>query len=217
MKITVIGASGMVGHRVVHEAASRGHNVIGVSRGRAPQTTLASVHWVTADAGEKDSLRSLFADADTAILAVRAEPGAEANLARMTTSVLDAAAASGTRVLVIGGAGPLRTPHDHDLLVADDPRYVPPQVRAVAAASIGQLHACRRHPDADWTYLSPPALLAPGERTGRYRRGTQTLLIDPTGISRISAEDLAVAVLDEIELPSRHHHLTVASAPLPPE
>ncbi|WP_416382691.1 MULTISPECIES: hypothetical protein [Nocardia] len=78
-----------------------------------------------------------------------------------------------------------------------------------ALASLTQLRVCEPHP-ARWTYLSPPALLEPGERTGRYRRGTTTLLLDADGRSRISAEDLAVAVLDELENPGGDRHFTVA-------
>ncbi|MFJ3528324.1 NmrA family NAD(P)-binding protein [Streptomyces sp. NPDC090132] len=47
-------------------------------------------------------------------------------------------------------------------------------------------------------------------RTGTYRRGTTTLLTEPDGTSRISAEDLAVAALDEIEHPRGERHFTVA-------
>ncbi|MDR3082156.1 MAG: hypothetical protein LBV60_14735, partial [Streptomyces sp.] len=96
-----------------------------------------------------------------------------------------------------------------DLLVADNPAYVPAEWRAVAAAGIAQLRICHAHAGGDWVYLSPPALLEPGERTGRYRRGTDTLLTGADGQSWISAEDLAVAVVDELESPGPDHHITV--------
>jgi putative NADH-flavin reductase len=103
----------------------------------------------------------------------------------------------------------LRSPGDRDLLVADNPAYVPAEIKAVAAAGIAQLRTCQSHADADRVYLSPPALLEPGERTGRYRRGTDTLLIGADGRSWISAEDLAVAVLDELETPGPDSLITV--------
>ena len=43
--------------------------------------------------------------------------------------------------------------------------------------------------------------IAPGERTGRFRIGGDQPVMDAEGRSRISAEDAAVAVLDEVELP----------------
>jgi uncharacterized protein len=56
----------------------------------------------------------------------------------------------------------------------------------------------------DWAYLSPAALLEPGERTGTYQLGTDELLADAEGNSTISMEDLAVTLLEEVERP-RHH------------
>jgi len=53
--------------------------------------------------------------------------------------------------------------------------------------------------DLDWTYISPPALIQPGQRTGHYRRGENQLLTDANGKSEISAEDYAVGLIDELE------------------
>ncbi|MFD8724650.1 hypothetical protein ACFV2H_43510 [Streptomyces sp. NPDC059629] len=110
--------------------------------------------------------------------------------------------------MVAGGAAPLELPGRPCSLALDSPVRTVPAYCAVAAASAAQLEACRTHP-ADWTYLSPPALLEPGIRTGGYRRGTTTLLTTPDGASRVSVEDLAVAVLDELEIPGRDKHFTV--------
>lgn len=88
-------------------------------------------------------------------------------------------------------------------------RSSPAAWRAFADASTDQLRACERHADAAWSYLSPPALLEPGRRTGNYRRGTTTLLVGPDGTSRITAEDLAVAAVDELERPGTDRHFTV--------
>lgn len=149
------------------------------------------------------------ATADAVVLTVRTVPADEEFLVAATRTVLDAAARLGIRVLVIGGAGALRSPGAPDLPVADNPVYVAAEYRAVAAVGVAQLRTCVAHSGADWVYLSPPALLEPGARTGRYRRGTDTLLLGPDGESRISAEDLAVAVLDELESPGAERHFTV--------
>jgi putative NADH-flavin reductase len=52
-----------------------------------------------------------------------------------------------------------------------------------------------------WTFISPPALIAPGTRTGTFRVGKDSLLVDADGKSHISAEDYAIALLDEAESP----------------
>jgi uncharacterized protein len=56
-------------------------------------------------------------------------------------------------------------------------------------------------PELSWTFLSPSATIAPGERTGQFRLGTDQLLKDAKGESWISVEDYAVAMLNELEKP----------------
>jgi hypothetical protein len=204
VKIAVIGATGMVGSRVVAEALARGHDVTAVSR---RPTTTTGVHVVQGDATDRELMDELLSGVDSAVLATRPQPGDESAVGPNTTTLLDAALATQTRILVVGGAAPLRSP-DSPILVLDDSRYVPTHIRPIAAASARQFEVCRSHP-ADWVYLSPPALLEPGERTGTYRRGRDVLLTDQDGASRISAEDLAVAVLDELAEPGPDRHFTV--------
>ncbi|SHI19291.1 NAD(P)-dependent oxidoreductase [Streptomyces sp. 3214.6] len=225
MTIAVLGATGMVGSRVVAEARARGHRVQALSR--KPAREDPAVTPVAVDARDPRAVREALSrlavhalekgegDAvDAVVLTVRTEPVDQEFLVGVTRTVLDSAARLGTRVLVVGGAGALRSPDDPDLLVADNPAYVPAELKAVAAAGMAQLRTCQAHPDADWVYVSPPALLEPGERTGRYLRGTDTLLTAADGRSWISAEDLAVAVLDELETPAPgpDRHITVVHA-----
>lgn len=210
MKIAVIGATGMAGSRIAAEAAQRGHTVSGFSRsGGSDNRAPDEVASFTADATDPEAMGGIAAQHDVIVLATRPAPGTEDDVSSLVTTVLDAALTFGRRVVVIGGAGPLQSP-DSDQLVIDDPRFVPRQWRTIAQASVDQFNACATHP-ADWTYLSPPALFGPGTRTGNYRRGGNQILIDLNGESRISAEDLAIAALDEIEKPEPgSRHFTVA-------
>ncbi|MEU6301819.1 NAD(P)-dependent oxidoreductase [Streptomyces chartreusis] len=263
MTIAVLGATGMVGSRVIAEAVARGHRVLALSRkpgGGDPNVTPIAV-----DVGDPEAVGEALAGAtvtgatatgatvagatatgvtatgvtatgatatgvtatgvtatgttpprppDAVVLSVRTFPADREFLVGATRTVLDAAARLGTRVLVVGGADALRSPGDPDLPVADNRAYVPDEYRAVALAGTAQLRTCEAHADADWVYLSPPAELEPGERTGRYRRGTDTLLTaSDDGRSWISAEDLAVAVVDEVENPGTERHITVVHRP----
>ena len=88
-------------------------------------------------------------------------------------------------------------------LVVDDPRFVPASIRGVAQACVDQLDVLRENSTVDWTYFSPSAELTAGRRTRRFRTGTDELIVDSDGTSRISLEDVAVAVMDEAEQP-RH-------------
>ncbi|MFJ9089808.1 NAD(P)-dependent oxidoreductase [Streptomyces sp. NPDC102384] len=213
MNITVLGATGMVGSRLVTEAALRRHHVVAASR-RPLETTNPGITSIAVDANTAGqhgvALDTALDKADAAVLAIRPAPGQEDSIAPLTSAVLDATARAGIRLLVVGGAGPLKSPGRPGRLVIDDPDHVPTQWRAIAGASTTQLRTCDEHENTNWTYLSPPAVLEPGTRTGSYRRGTTTLLTDPDGTSRISVEDLAIAVLDELERPSGERHFTVA-------
>ncbi|WP_328392137.1 NAD(P)-dependent oxidoreductase [Nocardia sp. NBC_00416] len=208
MRIAVVGAAGMVGSRVVTEAVGRGHELVAVFRAGAPAALPLGVTAVAGDANDPGRMSELFAGADAVVAATRPAPGSEHAVPETATALLDAASASGARILMVGGAAPLRNPDRPDLLVLDSPEYVPESIRPIAAASVAQWEACRAHP-ADWVYLSPSAVLEPGIRTGKYRRGTTTLLVDADGASRISAEDLAVAIVDELESPGGSRNFTV--------
>lgn len=198
MRIAVVGATGMAGRAVVREATRRGHEVRGISRSTGTDVL-------------RDEVTLALAGSDAVVLSVRFPPGSEHLVGPATARVLDAAERVGVRVLVIGGAAPLESPAGG--LVVDDPRFVPPQWRTVALASLEQLRVCREHPWQRWTYLSPSAVFDDGEPTGGYRRGQTRLLVDAEGASRVSASDLALAVLDELETPGADRHLTVASLP----
>ena len=77
----------------------------------------------------------------------------------------------------------------------------PEVAKAEANAGARKLAQLRQTSNLDWTFLSPSALFTPGERTGKYRVGTEELLVDAEGKSRISQEDYAIALLDEVENP----------------
>ncbi|MEU2174805.1 NAD(P)H-binding protein [Nocardia sp. NPDC019219] len=208
MKIAVVGANGMVGSRVIAEAVRRGHEIVAVFRRRPPTPLPPGISAVEGDANDADRMSELFDGVDAIVAATRPASGQEHTVTATTTTLLDAARTTRSRILVVGGAAPLQASEHSDRLVLDSPEYVPEAVRPIAAASVAQWESCRAHP-ANWVYLSPPALLEPGQRTGKYRRGATTLIISADGSSRISAEDLAVAVLDELESPGESRHFTV--------
>ncbi len=197
MRITVFGAAGGVGRQVVAEAHRRGHDVTAVSR--RPAAGL-----VRGDAGNVEDVVILSGGRDLVIGATRPAPGSERELVTTTRALLAGLARTGTRLLLVGGAATLTVPGTGGGTVLDDPALCPPAWHPIARASALQLAVCRAATHVDWAYLSPPALLVPGERTGRYRLGADELLIDREGRSTISTADLAVALLDEAERPQHH-------------
>ncbi|MEV5380734.1 NAD(P)-dependent oxidoreductase [Streptomyces nondiastaticus] len=211
MRITVFGAAGNVGSRVVAEALSRGHHVTAVVRDAARFPELpAAAEARTGDASNPDDVARLSAGQDLVIGATRPAPGSERQLVAATEGLLAGLARTGVRLLLVGGAGSLTLPGTEGTTVIDGPGF-PADWRPIALACNDQLAACRADQEVDWAYLSPAALLEPGERTGRYRLGKDELLVDAEGVSAISMEDLSVALLDEAERPAHHRaRFTVA-------
>jgi putative NADH-flavin reductase len=195
MRITVFGATGNVGSRVVTEARSRGHEVTAVTRRPTPGTR-------TGDAADIDDVIALSAGQDLVISATRPGSGRESELVTTTRTLLAGLGRTGVRLLLVGGSATLTDPGT-GIRTVDAPDY-PAAWRPIGLACADQLDVCRADTGADWAYASPPALIEPGNRTGRYRLGADELVVDADGISAISMEDFAVALLDEAERPKHH-------------
>jgi len=199
MKIALLGAGGMIGSRIAAEALSRGHEVTAVVR---TPGKLAAKHTrlkeVQGDALSATSIARAIASQDAVISAISAPEQQE--LLRATAAQIEAVKQAGVpRLLVVGGAGSLEVAPGLQLVDAPGfpDAYKPP---ALAHREVLKIY---RKADLDWTYLSPAAVIAPGERTGKFRLGKDQLVADAKGDSRISAEDYAVAMIDEVERP-RH-------------
>jgi uncharacterized protein len=209
MRLIIFGAAGSVGHRTAIEALDRGHEVTAVVRRPSPQLP-QGVTVEIGDAADVAQVALLSAGHDAVVSAIRAPAGREHEQVDATDALLKGAAEAGVRLLIVGGAATLTVP-DSGKLVLEDTRHISEEWRAVAEASAAQHYRCIAEQTADWTYLSPPAILEPGERTGRYRKGTDDLLVSSDGTSRISVEDLVIAVVDELERPAhRRTRFTVA-------
>ncbi|MFJ2863440.1 NAD(P)-dependent oxidoreductase [Kitasatospora sp. NPDC087314] len=201
MRITVFGATGNVGCRVVAEALARGHQVTAAVRDPAkPHGLPSAAALAVGDARNAEDVARIAAGQDLVITATRPAPGSEHELPAATRGLLAGLAGTGVRLLAVGGAGSLTIPGRGGLTVVEDPG-LPAEILPIARACGEQFDLYRADAHVDWTYLSPAAVLEPGERTGRFRLGGDELLVDADGLSAISMEDLAVALLDEAEQP----------------
>ena len=205
MKITVLGSTGNSGRRVVAEALSRGHEVTAVVRNSVNSNDLpATAKFLVGDVGNVADVVKVSAGQDVVISAIRPTPGQESDVIPTTRSLMDGLAQTGVRLLVVGGAATLTVPGTGGKTVIEDSNYLPISARHIGKASADQFEVCLAETRVDWAYLSPAAHFAPGERTGNYRLGTDELLVDAEGISKISMEDVAVVLLDEVEQPKHH-------------
>jgi putative NADH-flavin reductase len=191
MKVAVIGASGRGGSRIVAELARRDHQVTAIARN--PEKIEAQPNVAAKQGNLYDSgFSALLAGHDAVVSAVHF-------LQSDPDTLIEAVRASGVkRYFVMGGAGSLEIAPGVKLV--DTPEF--PAIYKDEALKGGVfLDRLRREEDVDWSYLSPPALIDFGVRTGTFRLGKDQLLVDGKGDSKISFEDFAVAAVDELEKP----------------
>lgn len=205
MKLALFGANGMAGSRIVNEALRRGHKLTAIVRD-VSRFSLAFEHPTTFVGNVLDpaNVAQLVQGHDAVISTVG--PGAdEGSNPILAQDVIKAAnsliegltRAEVRRLVVVGGAGSLE--------VANGVRFVdtPDFPEIYRPASLAHCEALKIYKtcDLDWTVISPAAFFEPGERTNNYRVGGEQLLVDERGESRISAEDYAIALLNEVECP----------------
>ncbi|HEY6728192.1 MAG TPA: NAD(P)H-binding protein [Polyangiaceae bacterium] len=199
MQIALLGATGHVGLHITAEAVRRGHGVTAVAR--HPDAARGDEERVTAkraDATAAFEVEQAISDHDAVISAVGPAIDETPSMIVKAARALAAAAmrAHVRRLVIVGDAGSLTVTPGIELLAT---RGYPAELREVALAHREALEVWRRVKDLDWTYVSPPAVLYAGARTGEYRVGHNEMLTDDHQQSRISVEDLAVAVVDQVE------------------
>lgn len=198
MKIALIGATGFVGSGILSESLNRGHAVTAIVPNPDKLPSHPKLTAVKGDATDPAALARLVEGHDVVISAFN--PGRDES-GNGTRSIIEAVKRSGVeRLLAVGGAGTLEVAPGQR--VVDQPGF-PAEWKDGALKTAAFLDQLRGETELDWVFLSPAAMLAPGERTGRYRVGGDQLLTDADGQSRISIQDYAVAMLDEAETP-RH-------------
>jgi len=205
MKVALIGATGFVGKALLEELLARGHDVTALVRDPAKLQPRPHLQVVKADVLDADQVRAAVAGADTVISAYNAgwaNPDLYNEFLRGTRAIVAGTKAAGVkRYIVIGGAGSLYAPDGTQLV--DSPNF-PAAIYPGASAARDALTELRNETSLAWTQLSPPVAFHPGsptERTGKYRVGSDTPLSTGEGPGTISAADLAVAVVDELEAP----------------
>jgi putative NADH-flavin reductase len=204
MKIALIGATGFVGAPLLEELLQRGHQVTVLARNPGKLVSRKGLTVVSADAQDATQVRQAVAGHDAVLSAYNpgwTVPDIHDQFLKGTRAIYAGVRESGVRrLLVVGGAGSLFVAQG--LQLVDTPQF-PAEYKQGALAAREALNLIRQEQTLDWTFLSPPILLTPGERTGHYRLGSEAPLMNGEAPGTISVKDLAVAIVDEIEQP-RH-------------
>ena len=202
MKIALIGASGFIGSALREEALRRSHQVTAlVSQPDKLNATATNLSVKQVDVQNTAQLTEALTGADVIISAFsgHAQDDIRGYYVQGVTSIIAAVkAADVARLVIVGGAGSLRVAAD--TLLIDTPAF-PEEYKPTAQGAQDALALLQAEPAVNWTMLSPAAEIFPGERTGQFRLGQDDLLVDDQGNSRISVQDYAVALLDEVDQP----------------
>ncbi|AUM94190.1 TPA: NAD(P)-dependent oxidoreductase [Clostridium botulinum] len=200
MKIALIGSTGNAGKVILKEALNRGHEVIAIVRDVSKiKDTNENLTVMQGDILKLDTLEDKLGEVDILVSAFGPKVGKEDTLIEATNNLITLAKKLNVKRLVtMGGAGSLKVQGDVELVHTEG---FPEDWKPIALAHSKSLDIYRNEKEINWTYLSPAALISPGIRTGRYSVGDEYLVVDEKGESKISFEDFAVAMVDEIETP----------------
>jgi putative NADH-flavin reductase len=203
MRIVLYGATGTIGNRILKELLSRGHTVTAVVR---DPSKVAAQHNLTVEKGDMldaDNIAKVAKGSDVVISSYGPPSGAQGPDPGKVNQLVDATRAliagvrraGAPRIIMVGGAGSLEI--SPGLQIMDAPTF-PDAYKPIAGAHRDAYYVLRES-DLNWTYFSPAMMIQPGERTGKFRLGNDALVSDANGNSSISAEDYAIALVDEVE------------------
>jgi len=197
MKVVLYGASGNAGSRILNELKSRGHEVTAAVRN--PDKLAAGTKSVRDDLGTVDRITEIITGSDAVVSAYMPPPDDTDQLVAVTGRLVDAVRKAGSpRLMVVGGAASLEVAPGVTLLSSG---HLPAPWVPIATSHAKALDLLKSS-DVPWTYFSPAGFFEPGQRTGKFRLGNDQLITDSKGESRISFEDYAVALVDELEHPA---------------
>jgi len=201
MNIAIIGATGFVGSAVLNEALNRGYEVTAIARNTSKITVKSEkLTLTTADVYDTEALSKALKGHDAVVNTFNAgwtNPNLYDEFIKGSESIQEAVKLSGVkRLLVVGGAGSLEIAPGVQLV--DSPQF-PAEWKTGASAARDYLNIIKKESDLDWTFLSPAINLHPGTRTGAFRLGTDQPVFDADHKSEISVEDMAIAIIDELE------------------
>jgi putative NADH-flavin reductase len=207
--ISVLGGSGYAGAAVVAEARRRGHSVTAVSR-TAPTAPIDGATYVEGSVLEAAVLDRVLADADVVISALSPRGDMTGKVEGVVEELVARLAGTSTRLGYVGGASSLLTEAGGPRLWDVSKDHMPAEVMPEVRTGLDTLAILEASPEGlDWFYVSPPQDFGSWLGTaskGTYVRGGDVLLRDADGASTISADDLALAILDEVEAPAHHRN-----------
>lgn len=206
-KVALIGASGFIGSQLVKELLSRGYQVTAIVRSADKiKNDDKNLKVVSADVFDTDKLAEVLKNNVAVISAYNpgwTNPNIYDDTIKGYQSIIEAVKKAGIkRLQAVGGAGSLLVAPGKTVVDSGAiPDEILPGVKALALVLKDQFLPEK---ELDWVFFSPAGTIEPGERTGKYRLGLDDLITDDQGNSKISVQDYAKAMVDELENPKHH-------------
>ena len=198
MHIALYGATGKSGSRILTELLSRGHQVTAIIRNPAKLAAQPGLTVVAGDVSSASTIAAKIKGVDAVVSAYGPPPDDTDQLLPVTEHFIEAVKEAGTpRFIVVGGAGSLEVAPGVTVIESG---HIPAEWLPIAVSHAKVLKLLQKS-TINWTYFSPAGFFVPGERTGKFRLGTNQLIANEQGDSRISLEDYAIALVDELEKP----------------
>lgn len=202
-KVAVIGATGFVGTQVVKELANRGYFVNALARNTSKIEESENVKAIAVDVYNTSELAEILKGNDAVISTFNpgwTNPNIFEDFLKGAESIEKAVEESGVkRFITVGGAGSLYIAENLQLI--DTPEF-PAEIKPGAEAARQYLEMIKKNENLDWTFFSPAIEMhqgTAGVRKGTYRTALENPVFDESGRSVLSVEDVAVALVDELE------------------
>jgi putative NADH-flavin reductase len=200
MNVSLYGATGNAGARILKELLARGHQVTAIVRDPAKLQPQSGLTVRKGDLSDVAQIAEALRGTEAVISAYGPGLNSPGELVGATERLVAGLKQAGVqRLLMVGGAGSLEVAPGVQLI---DSGYLPEEWKPIALAHRDALEILKAS-DLDWTSLCPAGYFEPGVRTGVFRLGKDNLVANEKGESRISMEDYAIAMVDELE---KHAH-----------
>jgi hypothetical protein len=206
----VLGGTGYGGTQVVKEARCRGHDVTVLSRS-APADPIQGVVYAQGSISDRMAIDLATADAEVVVGAIAPKGATLGTLVDGYGMLMSRAAELGARMIVIGGFGSLRYEDGGPRVIEGVDALGLPEDHVAEGKEMDLVRASLMDSapeDLDWLFVCPGAVFGaynePTPPRGSYRVSGEIALFDEHGTSAIEPQDLALAILDELESPTRH-------------
>lgn len=213
MRVGIIGASGMAGSAIYKLTKQNPDlDVVGIARheSKAKEVLGDDANLIVGDIFTMPE--SLLKDFDVIIDAFATDPSNAKQHVKLAEKLVTVARKTKSRVIFILGAGSLHTGNDKHLVIDDIEKIDgSDEWIEIPREQLKELEYLQDINDVDWLGISPAMTFEDGPATD-YLEGTDKLLYNDAGESKLNSYTMATVVMKEIVDPVHHkERITIAN------